>query len=465
MVYFIAYILIYFTNPYIYTDLYSASLNFENSFVFTTSSFLVLFPIVHNLKNIFFHRVYVIEFPSLFSALSYSIFILPLQSFLHLDFYNTVDLGNSLQEALKFVAYFYFILWTTVYYYCFTRKIDLNFNPLFFDKVFKTEEISMGAKVLAIYVITTLYFRQFDILSRLGFSQATVIISTLVYFFIGYCLSFGKITERIFALIFLVLMTVYALYTTQFGYITLPFAFVLLFSFYKSKRLTLLYASIGFILMFSLGGIKHDVRSKIWGKEASISNVLDLWSSAIEQNFYSDGSYHSAVKSEQNSYNRLGHIALLTYIIDSTPSKTPHWNFQSYSLFFTKIIPRFLWPNKPRETLGNQFGRKYNIIGYNDYSTSINLPIVVEAFVSFGWFGLFMAYIIGLIVYYSIKQINSQYFGWKLFGIYIFFSILGMESNLSLLVGNTFLLWILVKYVFSKYTFFNFSFYNMPESK
>jgi hypothetical protein len=52
-------------------------------------------------------------------------------------------------------------------------------------------------------------------------------------------------------------------------------------------------------------------------------------------------------------------------------------------------IPRFLWPQKPVTLDGNEIGRKYGLIDENDLMTSPAIPKFAEAYLNFGYVGLF----------------------------------------------------------------------------
>ena len=90
---------------------------------------------------------------------------------------------------------------------------------------------------------------------------------------------------------------------------------------------------------------------------------------------------------------------LLGYVEAHVPSEYPYWNKQTYIDMPLILIPRVLAPFKPKVSLGNEFGREYGLLGANDFVTSENTPLQVEAWANFGPEGLVgVAIIVGLLL-------------------------------------------------------------------
>ncbi len=61
------------------------------------------------------------------------------------------------------------------------------------------------------------------------------------------------------------------------------------------------------------------------------------------------------------------------------------------NFFISLGPPRFLWRDKPLVHTGhNEFGRAYNILGTQDYTTSVGPGIVGEWYLNFGFFGVWL---------------------------------------------------------------------------
>lgn len=87
---------------------------------------------------------------------------------------------------------------------------------------------------------------------------------------------------------------------------------------------------------------------------------------------------------------RVSHIALMEHVVANTPDRIPYWKGETYRPLLTSWIPRFLWPDKPREETGWSFGRRYGILKADDPPQSINLPWMIEMYANFGGAGVIL---------------------------------------------------------------------------
>jgi hypothetical protein len=64
------------------------------------------------------------------------------------------------------------------------------------------------------------------------------------------------------------------------------------------------------------------------------------------------------------------------------------------------VIPRFLWPGKPVEDLGNEWAVQEGWLNSDDYITSYNLPWLAQMYLSFGLIGILIGSIlVGIILF------------------------------------------------------------------
>jgi len=90
----------------------------------------------------------------------------------------------------------------------------------------------------------------------------------------------------------------------------------------------------------------------------------------------------------QLSFSRLALLMTFAEVIEATPAQVPFWGGDTlYPLLF-KPIPRFLYPDKPKEDSGQTFGHRYNFLSPDDLSTSYNLPKLIEFYGNFGVVGV-----------------------------------------------------------------------------
>jgi hypothetical protein len=99
------------------------------------------------------------------------------------------------------------------------------------------------------------------------------------------------------------------------------------------------------------------------------------------------------------SADRFDYSDLLGYAVEHIPRDFSYWNKQSYTELPFVLVPRVLDPFKPSDTLANEFGRRYGLISPDDFDTSVNTPIQVEAWANFGAPGMIsLAVLIGALL-------------------------------------------------------------------
>ena len=133
------------------------------------------------------------------------------------------------------------------------------------------------------------------------------------------------------------------------------------------------------------------------------------------------------------SADRFDYSELLGYIVVHVPRDYPYWNKQSYTELPFVIVPRVLAPFKPRNTLSNQFGRLYGTLAPNDFGTSANTPIQVEAWANFGAPGLVgIAVLVGLLLGIAEGWFDARRPDGFVLGVILAYQIIGgIESGMS----------------------------------
>lgn len=136
---------------------------------------------------------------------------------------------------------------------------------------------------------------------------------------------------------------------------------------------------------------------------------------------------------------RISLVVLLQYATDWTPSRIPYLTGETLTNLVTNWIPRLVWPDKPTERLGQEFGHKYRILFTNDNATSINLPWLIEFYINFGVVGV----LAGMFATGALMSLLEWVFlrpnmteieivaGWALV-----FRLFYQESNISLMLGG-----------------------------
>lgn len=136
--------------------------------------------------------------------------------------------------------------------------------------------------------------------------------------------------------------------------------------------------------------------------------------------------------------DRTNHLAYFAHVIDMTPEYVPFWNGESYLTFPISLIPRAMWPTKPSKNIGQVFGHRYGFLFKKDKHTSINCPLVVEAYMNYGIVGVFLIMLfIGLIYRFLLIKFTSKHSGGGslILGAFIMSQLVNIESDFSVTFG------------------------------
>lgn len=149
---------------------------------------------------------------------------------------------------------------------------------------------------------------------------------------------------------------------------------------------------IGATIYMIFNPIKFQYREVVWrsseGQHMSGIEKLSLYLSLAADHWLS-----GEVKSDEvrmNLLTRLNHLSMAAIVTEATPGVIPYWNGETLELGLVAFVPRFLWPNKPGLTFGNQFGVRYGLLDETMSSTTVNLTWVTEFYANFGYFAVFI---------------------------------------------------------------------------
>jgi len=169
--------------------------------------------------------------------------------------------------------------------------------------------------------------------------------------------------------------------------------------------------------------------------EAFISSIIGnktVITTKIGHNFTLSGRFGSLAM-------RTGQLWVFHVVDNKTPSSVPYWNGRSYRPLLTSFIPRIIYPNKPEEKTGGEFGKRYGFIWPHNNTTSINIPWITELLANYGrwgviWgmmiFGLFLAFLDR--VFNSRDATDLEY----VVGLTLIFPLVYPESNFSVMTGS-----------------------------
>ena len=112
--------------------------------------------------------------------------------------------------------------------------------------------------------------------------------------------------------------------------------------------------------------------------------------------------------------------------------------WEPYQPIVYSFIPRFIWPDKPKNFSGNEWAVQEGYLSKDDYVTSYNMPWLPEMYLAFGVLGIiFGSLIISIILflldkYYWTMALNPYSFA---IGYVILKSMIGLESAFAITFG------------------------------
>jgi hypothetical protein len=174
----------------------------------------------------------------------------------------------------------------------------------------------------------------------------------------------------------------------------------------------------------------------VWAKVTTLAQVMSESYGDLQR-----GPAAAAV----SSVNRIGHIVMFAYVVETTPDMVPYWGGETYTFLFASVIPRFLWPEKPEAGFGNEFGRRYLFLHPRNFDTTINVPWLTEFYMNFGAAGVVAGMaLVGVGFRFLVQKLSSpvsspaEY----VLGLSLVFQLFYAESNLALMWGGLLLTFI-----------------------
>jgi hypothetical protein len=227
-------------------------------------------------------------------------------------------------------------------------------------------------------------------------------------------------------------------------------AFLAVILFYTGFRNFWLYGLIPALLVIAIYPGVAGYRAHTWGEKSKDFNALERVKVFYEktQEAWTRKQHFDVTVLEPLIHRLSGHV-LLSKVVDRTPSKVPYWYGETYRSTLTNIVPRIIWPAKPREVAGQKFAHRYEMIAPENTRTSINVPWVVEMYANFGKMGV----IFGMTLAGTFLALMSAFFNRSrmtplefVVGAAIIFPLVYPASNFSLMIGTlpqlTFALWL-----------------------
>ena len=369
---------------------------------------------------------------SLFNIVQYALPIF------YIEIYD-YQLGVLQESALENAFIAYSIFYCSFYIFRFVIRV----KPIeFIPQNSRVNIVKIGAYVLlGIYMFKS----QLPAIYHIGYVGIYIFIGVFIYLWKNRMINLYE--KGIFILFF-----AYEFMQRALDGLLSPFALLVMFVCIciiisgSSKLIIggLLILFLWFYSIFSV--IKFGYRQEVWygNKSRSFTEKIDLI-----RDLYKDNQLDKRVpmvKSYQGKDHFLWRFSYqmsgLSLVLSETPSRVPYWKEESYVPLFSKFVPRFMWPDKPEEVMGYEFGVRYRIMSTWNRSTSMNTPLLAEMYMNFGYEGLYLgSFLLGILLTTLDKLYNRKKVSYasRIIGMAMLFPLITWESNFSLTYGNLFL--------------------------
>ena len=362
------------------------------------------------------------------------------------------DISNSLLLTIFGLLFLYLGYYATSSIFKKLKSTQTTIIPAF-------KLIYVGWMLFLFYLLFQFFpfFRSIPSIEQLSAPLGYMSLGILFLAFLDRQLSFLHSLCIIFAIVFALLLK------TLSGSLALTVLLVVFLAvlYWNIKRRIPWHFGIA-IALFTvlLNPIKMEYRGTTWADEGFQMTQYDkaILMGDIFFEYYRGANILDSVSEDETTVNRLAHIVTFGHVVSLTPSAVPFWAGESYQTLWTSFIPRFLWSEKPKATVGQDFGHRYKLISENNEFTSINLPWLIEFYANFGMFGvlggmLFVGVFFRFIVHRLSVPVKAAH--QHVLGVTVMFGLFYAESNFSLMVGGmltTYIFFLLLLRLFSSKT-------------
>jgi hypothetical protein len=197
---------------------------------------------------------------------------------------------------------------------------------------------------------------------------------------------------------------------------TLVWVFV--FIYYRPRWLSVLA-----LLFFVYGGMttyvnymasRDSIRSSVWG-ERTLAHRLDVITNTLVNFEFFDWRSNDHMELVDMRLNQNHLVGVCVQYMAAT--KTPHTYGSTLAIAATAWIPRILWPGKPRTGGSGTLVSRYTGMTFGA-GTSIGVGQVMEYYINFGYWGVFLGFMVfgSIVRYFDIQAsqhlINHDYWGY-----------------------------------------------------
>ncbi len=226
-----------------------------------------------------------------------------------------------------------------------------------------------------------------------------------------------------------------------------PIAALFIIQWQLTKRLPLPGILAAVLITLFLSPVKHDYRRATWSEDSPVGDAhVDkawLWvNQASEYWMNTFSGQQSLSESTEQVASRMDLIHQFALVRSLTPAEIPHQRGATYTYFLITLIPRAIWPEKPKAGSANKFfGVNYGLTTEEGAERStFGVSLLAEGYINFGWVGVTLI----MALQGAFLTLLQRLFGERESGeggraVYVSFLVFflnGIGSSAEMLFGN-----------------------------
>jgi hypothetical protein len=194
------------------------------------------------------------------------------------------------------------------------------------------------------------------------------------------------------------------------------------------------------LVLAPLQATKEEFRKRTWEGGGTIQNSmsvlqrLEILGSLLDEAIERRTLTVEAVN--EGDAARTNYLGTLAFVLDATPRRVPYWDGGTYTDFAWHLVPRFVVPDKPARSIGQEFPRRYGLIDASDDVTAYNLAQLVELYINFGFVGVALGMPMIALIYAVLDRVFGGSTAGALVGAQLFAPLLNVESDAASVFGG-----------------------------
>ena len=309
---------------------------------------------------------------------------------------HRLDLSWELVEAAALLTALGVVAGVFTFYATVRITIDLGLRNLSLGIPLSVRSTYVGACVvlgMAARIFNTFFGSSDE-------SYGAILAAAALQFYIGLVVLAYDTFERRRPQLPLILLTALATAVGLLGGMmetaVLPLLLVLIVRWHIRNRFPWILAGGLAMFYLAVNPVKYEYRKLTWFGEEQVGAIdrIANWVEAAKTTYLEIKDPTASDEEDsvfEGSLRRIDLLHKLAYVESMTPDTVPFLGGESYQYMLYTLIPRLVWPDKPRANEATDlvdYTYGFRFVGQESHGTNIGAGFVAEAFANFSWIGV-----------------------------------------------------------------------------